>query len=112
MSRPDIMTSVMKLSRWVTEWEHVHDVRLKRLFEYLQGTTETCLVSRVQANVPLEFNIWTDADLNGDLSDSKSASGLWIESRSVGTDFSWPMTWNSKRQGGSAHYIMLHASLK
>eukprot|EP00971_Amphidinium_carterae_P059634 1179298-Amphidinium_carterae.2 len=103
MSRPDIMTAVMKLSRWVSKWEHVHDLHLKRLFEYLKGTAQMCIKSCVQPNVPLEFIVWTDADLNGDPSDSKSTSGLWIEVKSVGSDRSWPITWNSKRQGGSAY---------
>eukprot|EP00971_Amphidinium_carterae_P043374 853666-Amphidinium_carterae.2 len=92
----------MRLSHWVSKWQHVHDVQLKRLFEYLKGTAETSLVSRVQKNTPMEFIIWTDADLNGDASDSKSTSGLWIERRS-GVDATWAVTWNSKRQGGSAY---------
>eukprot|EP00971_Amphidinium_carterae_P349384 6490992-Amphidinium_carterae.1 len=103
MSRPDLMTSVMKLSRWVSKWEHGHDVQLRRLFEYLKGTIKTCLVSHVQRDSPLEFIIWTDADLNGDPSDSKSTSGLWIELKSEGCERTWPITWNSKRQGGSAY---------
>eukprot|EP00971_Amphidinium_carterae_P081414 1610790-Amphidinium_carterae.1 len=103
MSRPDLMTSVMKLSRWVSRWEHVHDLQLKRLFEYLKGTVQMCIVSHVERNAPMEFIIWTDADLNGDPSDSKSTSGLWVELKSIGCDSSWPVTWNSKRQGGSAY---------
>eukprot|EP00971_Amphidinium_carterae_P340283 6478544-Amphidinium_carterae.1 len=103
MSRPDLMTAVMKLPRWVSKWEHVHDLLLVRLFEYLKGTVQTCLVSHVERNAPVEFIIWTDADLNGDPTDSKSTSGLWIEMKSVGSEQTWPITWNSKRQGGSAY---------
>eukprot|EP00971_Amphidinium_carterae_P240865 4781812-Amphidinium_carterae.2 len=103
MSRPDRMTAVMKLSRWVSRWEEVHDLHLKRLFEYLKGSVQTCLVSSIKRDTPIEFIVWTDADLNGDVTDSKSTSGLWIEMKSVGSERSWPVTWNSKRQGGSAY---------
>eukprot|EP00971_Amphidinium_carterae_P342056 6481210-Amphidinium_carterae.1 len=114
----------MRLSRKVSKWLHIHDaefgshadhsarrrrrkrrihdIQLRRLFEYLKGTVGVSLVSRVQRDKPIEFLIWTDADLNGDVSDSKSTSGLWIELRSSNGDV-WPITWNSKRQGGSAY---------
>eukprot|EP00971_Amphidinium_carterae_P298241 5926189-Amphidinium_carterae.1 len=103
MSRPDLMTAVMKLSRWVSKWETAHDLQLKRLFEYLKGTVQTCLNFQILHGTPMAFIVWTDTDLNGDVSDSKRPSGNWVELKSVGSSSSWPITWNSKCQGWSAY---------
>ena len=103
MSRPDLLTSVIRLSRWVSKWDRVHDAALIRLFGYVKHSSEAILVSEV-AELPdsLKLVVWSDADLNSDCSDSKSTSGVFIEIESHG-DRVWPVTWVSKRQGASAY---------
>eukprot|EP00971_Amphidinium_carterae_P344876 6485537-Amphidinium_carterae.4 len=56
----------VEIASSLSKWEHVHDVHLRRLLEYLKGSVDVCLVSQIEPNAPLEFIIWIDADLNGD----------------------------------------------
>ena len=102
MGRPDIMVAVVRLARWVTKWETCHDHALIRLFGYLKGTMGHVLRSTAIVNSVPDLVIWSDADLAGDCTDTRSTSGTWIE-LCFGDGSCWPITWGSKRQGASAY---------
>eukprot|EP00971_Amphidinium_carterae_P332784 6467110-Amphidinium_carterae.1 len=102
MARPDILVAVTRLTRFVSKWTRAHDVALIRLFGYIKGSLGHRLKDRLDKDRPIEVHVWSDADLCGDPTDTKSTSGVWIELRSQGSDACWPIAWASKRQGASA----------
>eukprot|EP00971_Amphidinium_carterae_P139238 2759140-Amphidinium_carterae.1 len=102
MARPDLITAVTRLARFVTKWERCHDLALERLFGYIQGSLDVCLEFALSRSEPVEVCVWADADLNGDPSDTKSTSGMWCELRSKNSKLCWPISWISKRQGCTA----------
>ena len=73
---PDILWSVNKLARAVTEWTKSHDKRLARLVSYIHRTSEYqqyCYVGNTSQQCRL--GLFQDSDFAGDLEDSKSTSG-------------------------------------
>eukprot|EP00971_Amphidinium_carterae_P338860 6476389-Amphidinium_carterae.3 len=102
MARPDLLVAVTRLTRYVSKWTRIHDVALIRLFGYIKGSLGHRLKFQLERGKPFESHVWSDADLCGDPTDTKSTSGVWVELRSVGSDACWPIAWASKRQGASA----------
>eukprot|EP00971_Amphidinium_carterae_P350072 6491365-Amphidinium_carterae.1 len=103
MARPDLATSVVRLSRYVTKWKKEHDRALTRLFSYLKGTSEMVMGFEMDHTQDIALKLWCDSDLAGDRTDCKSTSGFWLELVCVSTGSSWPIAWGSKRQMATAH---------
>ena len=81
IGRPDILWSVNKLARSITEWTKACDKRLNRLI----NTAKQC-----------RLGLFQDSDFAGDLEDSKSTSGgtLCI----FGSHTFVPISWMCKKQ--------------
>ena len=103
MARPDVLPAVVRLTRFVTKWRRIHDGALVRIFAYLRATEAEVMTYRVRVGSELKVIIWSDADLGGDPTDTKSTSGAWIEIVDSGEEFSWPVAWSSKRQGATSY---------
>eukprot|EP00971_Amphidinium_carterae_P071812 1420252-Amphidinium_carterae.1 len=76
MSRPDLLTAVTRLARFISKRERCHDMALERLFGYVQGSLDVELRFALRRGEPLEVCVWADADLNGDPCDTKSTSSV------------------------------------
>ena len=76
IGRPDILWSVNKLARAITNWTRACDKRLARLISYIHHTGEfkQCFHVRNTAQ-PCRLGLLQDSDFAGDLEDSKSTSG-------------------------------------
>ena len=73
---PDILWSVNKLARSITNWTRACDKRLNRLISYIHHTSEYkqyCYVGNTAKQCRL--GLFQDSDFAGDLEDSKSISG-------------------------------------
>ena len=73
IGRPDILWSVNKLARSITEWTKACDKRLNRLISDIHHTNEYkqyCCVGNIAKHCRLE--LCQDSDFAGDLEDSKS----------------------------------------
>eukprot|EP00971_Amphidinium_carterae_P196352 3895817-Amphidinium_carterae.5 len=99
--RPDLMVAVTRLAKKVTKWTMVEDRALVRLMSYLSCTRDEVLHSNMRVGGKMEMVVWSDADLCGDVDETKSTSGCWIELSGEG--FSWPVAWSSKKQGSTSH---------
>ena len=76
IGRPDILWSVNKLARSITQWTKACDKRLNRLISYIHHTCEYkqyCHVGNTAKQGRL--GLFQDSDFAGDLEDSKSTSG-------------------------------------
>ena len=74
--RPDILWSVNKLARSITQWTKACDKRLNRLISYIHHTCEYnqyCYVGNTA--IQCRLGLFQDSDFAGDLQDSKSTSG-------------------------------------
>ena len=74
--RPDILWSVNKLARAVTEWTKSCDKRLASLISYIHHTSEylqCCYVGSTAQQCRL--GLLQDSGFAGDFEDSKSTSG-------------------------------------
>ena len=67
----------------VTKWTVVEDAALQRIFAYLMQEPSLGLFGSLTPGDldELEIHVYTDADWTGDLADTKSASGVWVELR-------------------------------
>ena len=75
VGRPDILWSVNKLARSVTNWSGVCDKRLARLISYIHHTSEYrqhCHMGKHGS--ALSIGLFQDSDFAGHLEDSKSTS--------------------------------------
>jgi len=100
MCRPDLTVAITKLASCVSRWTAEHDKHLKRLMAYVAHHTDLELNYHLSTQdldtVVLSFS--PDADLAGDVSSSKSVSGMWLELESADGKRSWPIAWSSKKQ--------------
>ena len=97
IGRPDILWSVNKLARAVTEWTKACDKRLARLISCIHHTCEfkqCCRVGNTAQQCSL--GLFQDSDFAGDLEDSKSTSGgtLCV----FGSHTFVPISWMCKKQ--------------
>ena len=93
-TRPDIAQAVGVLSRFMSNPGKEHLTFVKRVFRYLQGTFDYCLVYHGTNNIDKSLDIqgFVDADWAGDLDSRRSTSGY------VFTLFGGAVSWMSKRQ--------------
>ena len=102
IGRPDILWSLNKLARSITEWTKACDKRLNRLISYIHHTCENkqyCYVGNTAKQCRL--GLFQDSDFVGDLEDSKSTSGgtLYI----FGSHTFVPISWMCKKQTSVSH---------
>eukprot|EP00971_Amphidinium_carterae_P352249 6492506-Amphidinium_carterae.1 len=103
MCRPDALTAITRLARYVTRWEVAHDRAFFRLFSYLASSIDYTLQFDLDEGEDVIVQTWSDADLCGDPTDTKSTSGMWIELKGIKSGKCWPIGWGSKRQGCTAY---------
>eukprot|EP00971_Amphidinium_carterae_P097772 1934644-Amphidinium_carterae.1 len=99
--RPDLLVAVCRLAKKVSRWEAIDDKKLVRLFAYLKCSRDLVVNFKMREGSDFHLAIWSDADLAGDVEDTKSTSGAWIELLDEHGN-SWPISWLSKKQGSSA----------
>ena len=102
IGRQDILRSVNKLARSITNWTKACDKRLNRLITYIHLTCEYkqyCHVGNTAKQCRL--GLFQDSDFAGDLEDSKSTSGgtLCI----FGSHTFVPVSWMCKKQTPVSH---------
>ena len=100
MARPDMLTSILLVSRCVSDWKCDHDRELYRLFCYALHFADLELVSTLNASdlATAVLVVYPDADLAGEHVTSKSTSGCWIELASLCRTRTWPLCWTHKKQ--------------
>ena len=104
--RPEILWSVNKLARSVTNWTGAGDRRLARLIPYIHHTSDYrqfCHVGNTAQHCRLGFV--QDSDFAGDLEDSKSTSrrgGRWILCI-FGSRTFVSISWMCKKQTSVSH---------
>ena len=100
--RPDILWSVNKFARSITNWTKACDNRLNRLISYIHHTCEYKQYCRVcNTSKQCRLGLFQDSDFAGDLEDSKSTSGgtLCV----VGSHTFVPTSWMCKKQTSVSH---------
>jgi len=104
MCHPGLSLGIGRLSRRITKWCLECDRRLHRLYEFLCGTDYHLHGELSQEDCATCYlAVWPDADLNGDLFDTKSTSGCFIEL--AGQDGrAMPIIWGSRKQEGTAQH--------
>ena len=104
MCRPDLQFAVVFLARFVTRWTVLSDHMLNRLFSFVHGSSNYCLVATVSSSPgdadAIVLHGYPDADHGDDPLTNRSTSGNAMI-------VSGPSTralshWSSKRQGGTA----------
>ena len=102
IGRPDILWSVNKLARSITNWTKAWDKRLNRLISYIHHTCEYKQYCHVGNTVKqCRLGLFQDSDFAGDLEDSKSTSGgtLCV----FGSHMFVPISWMCKKQTSVSH---------
>ena len=102
IGRLDMLCSVNKLARSITNWTRACDKHLNRLISYIHHTCEYnqyCYVGNTAKQCRL--GLFQDSDFAGDLEDSKSTSGgtLCI----FGSHPFVPISWMCKKQTSVSH---------
>jgi hypothetical protein len=102
MALPNIVVAVGRLACELSRWTAESDRKLYRLYAYVHNHGGMRLTGTLSTGDLAELKIiaWPDADLNSDVSTSRSHSGGWIELSANGHCF--PLTWYSKRQDCTA----------
>ena len=117
IGRPDILWSLNKLARSITQWTKACDKRLNRLISYIHHTCEYkqyCYVGNIARQCRL--GLVQDSDFAGDLEDSKSTSGGTF--CVFGSHTFVPISWMCKKQTSVSHssteseFISLDAGLR
>ena len=98
VGRLDILLSVNKLSRVVTNWTKYCDKRLARLISYIHHTCEFRLGNTAQQR---RLGLFQDSDFAGDFEDSKSKSGGLLGI--FGSRTFVPISWMCKKQTSVSH---------
>ena len=88
--RPDVMQVVGQVARFQANSKEAHVLAIKRIFKYLNGTTEFGLWYPKGNELTMVFYI--DADWAGSIDDSKSTSGVALY---LGDCL---VSWSSKKQ--------------
>ena len=97
MGRYDLIRPVQALASRVTKWNHLCDRKLHRLISHVNSTLDLHLYGWVGDSPEfIELVAYCGADLAGDCTDSKSASGVLI--CLVGPRTYMPITGVSKKQ--------------
>ena len=102
IGRPDILWSINKLARAVTNWTRAHDKRLARLISCIHHTSECrqyCYVGKTSQHCRL--GLFQDSGFAGDLEDSKSTSEGLL--RIFGCQTFVPISWMCKKQTSVSH---------
>ena len=102
IGRPDILWSVNKLTRAVTQWTQAYDRRLARVISYIHHTQDYrqyCHVGNTAQRCRL--GLFQNSDFAGDPEDSKSTSG-GILCLFGGRTFV-PVSWMCKKQTSVSH---------
>ena len=73
-TRPDLAFSISRLSRYLDNPSSQHEVALKRVFRYLNGTIGHGLTFQARESEPFVYG-YSDADWAGDVETRKSTSG-------------------------------------
>lgn len=89
VSRPDIMFSVSRISRYLNNPSEIHWNAVKRIFRYLKGTINFGICYKGDK---IDFKAYSDADFAGDVDTRRSTSGY------VTMIAGAPVTWSSSRQ--------------
>ncbi|XP_078234403.1 uncharacterized protein LOC144583733 [Pogona vitticeps] len=71
-TRPDIAAVANILSRYVSKPTQKYGLRVKRVFRYLKGTLDKCLV--IKPSNELKLKAYVDSDWANDIIDGKSVS--------------------------------------
>ena len=97
-SRPDLAYAVGFLTRYAANWSEAFDVRLKRVFEYLESTVDhgiTWTLMRPDAGY-MSMKVFCDADHGGCADTARSTTG-W-NAFFVGSAGPWP-SWIGRPAG-------------
>ncbi|XP_058110873.1 secreted RxLR effector protein 161-like [Magnolia sinica] len=89
-TRPDIMHAVSLINRFMDCLKEMHLLATKRIFRYLQGTTDYGILYK--KGEKSELFGFTDSDCAGDLDDKKSTSG-YVFMMGLGA-----ISWSLKKQ--------------
>ena len=92
-TRPDILATVSRLSRYLENPGKVHWMAAKRVLRYLKGTRDLGLTFRRDAD-GLQLFEACDADWASDVDDRRSTTGFAFMVQKEGAAISW----NSKKQ--------------
>jgi hypothetical protein len=102
IGRPDIAKATSSLARKVCKWTQSCDLDLHYLVSYLNETKGYVLTGTVGGpEEELKIVSYADADFAGSKS-CRSTSGAWLELTNADESCSFPLTWNSRRQGSTA----------
>lgn len=96
-TRPDILATVVKLSRFLDNPGKAHWKAAKRALRYLKGTRQLELAYR-KHDADLELTGACDADWASDTDDRRSTTGFAFSLHAEGSSISW----NSKKQQTAA----------
>ena len=104
VARPDAITATSFLARRVSKWKTTHDKMMKQLFCYLNTHADLALTGSLHEDDKdkVELHLWVDADLAGDLTTTKSTSGLWLELATPDLARCWPISWQCGKQATTA----------
>ena len=104
MAHPGLSLGINRLTRVVSKWNAECDRRMHRLYEFLAGTDYVLDGMLSQEDLDIcTIDVWADSDLNGDLFDTKSTGGCFIE-LAGSENRGMPLTWGAiKGEGTSVH---------
>ena len=105
MAWPHLSVVVNRLSSQITRWTADSDRRLHRVYCYINDALDMKLTGSLStADVHgARLIAWPDADHNGDVMDTKSTRGFFLEL--AGKDGrAFPLSWGSRKQGSSAQH--------
>ena len=102
--RPELLYPITYLARFVTKWTVIQDRKLERLFDFINSTIETVLISKVDStDLPYVFLAgFPDADFSGCKETGRSTSGNWLELAAPSNKTAAALEWASKRQTATA----------
>ena len=103
MATPTVVVAIQRLAKRITKWCRECDRRLIRLYEYAYGAQDYLLegsLSTEDRDV-VELHVYADGDLNGNMWDTKSTAGFWIELSGL-RNRTWPVYWASKAEPATA----------
>ena len=86
-TRPDILSIVNQLSRFLDKPDESHWKAAKRVLRYLKGTTDLRLTFLKNSSCDIVGD--SDADWSGDLNDRKSTTGYYFKFEGNGGAISW-----------------------
>jgi len=115
ITRPDIAHTIGRLCRHTAEPNHMDWNAVKRVFRYLRGTVDHCLIfgrNPRELHLAPDITVYADADWASDFEDSKSTSGCLVRFNGD------VLNWFSKKQHSvalstnEAEYMALAEAIK